>query len=95
MRNPPSNDADTWIPLRGDTQLRQINMNDREIDADWTVNTTIQRFPSTVEVFNQYGVDACCGGAATLREAALEAGIGIDQLKYALERAARATATAS
>jgi iron-sulfur cluster repair protein YtfE (RIC family) len=70
-------------------------MNDRNINPDWTVNTTIQRFPSTVEVFNQYGIDACCGGAATLREAALEAGIGIDQLQYALKCAARATATAS
>jgi regulator of cell morphogenesis and NO signaling len=66
-------------------------VNERTIDADWTVNTTIQRFPSTIAVFNQYGVDACCGGAATLREAALEAGIGVDQLKYALERAARMT----
>ena len=70
-------------------------MNDRNINPDWTVNTTIQRFPSTVEVFNQYGIDACCGGAATLREAALEAGIGIDQLQYALKCAARAKATAS
>lgn len=70
-------------------------MNDTIIDADWSVNATIQRFPSTVAVFNEYGVDACCGGAATLREAALEAGVALDQLITALESAAAATAQPS
>ena len=65
-------------------------MNDRIIDAEWSVNATIQRFPATVAVFNEYGVDACCGGAATLREAALEAGVPIDVLLSALEQAAEA-----
>ena len=75
--------------------MRQTNMNDTIIDADWSVNATIQRFPSTVAVFNEYGVDACCGGAATLREAALEAGVALDQLITALESAAAATAQPS
>lgn len=70
-------------------------MTDRIFDPDWSVNATIQRFPSTVAVFNEYGVDACCGGAATLREAALEAGVALDQLLGALESAAAATANAS
>lgn len=70
-------------------------MTDKIIDPDWSVNATIQRFPSTVAVFNEYGVDACCGGAATLREAALEAGVAADQLLDALESAAAATANAS
>ena len=70
-------------------------MTDRIIDPDWSVNATIQRFPSTVAVFNEYGVDACCGGAATLREAALEAGVALDQLLDALESAAGSTANAS
>lgn len=70
-------------------------MNEKIIDPDWSVNATIQRFPSTVAVFNQYGVDACCGGAATLREAALDAGVAVDQLLDALESAAAATAIAS
>ena len=65
-------------------------MNDRIIDAEWSVNATIQRFPATVAVFNEYGVDACCGGAATLREAALEAGVPIDVLLSALEQSAEA-----
>ncbi|HEX5577836.1 MAG TPA: DUF542 domain-containing protein [Gemmatimonadaceae bacterium] len=70
-------------------------MTDRIIDPDWSVNATIQRFPSTVAVFNEYGVDACCGGAATLREAALEAGVALDQLLEALESAAASAANAS
>jgi regulator of cell morphogenesis and NO signaling len=75
--------------------MRHIEMNEKIIDPDWSVNATIQRFPSTVAVFNQYGVDACCGGAATLREAALDAGVAVDQLLDALESAAAATAIAS
>jgi iron-sulfur cluster repair protein YtfE (RIC family) len=75
--------------------MRFFEMTDRIINADWSVNTTIQRFPSTVAVFNEHGVDACCGGAATLREAALEAGVPLDQLLDALESAATATVNAS
>ena len=66
-------------------------MNDTILDAEWSVNETIRRFPATVTVFNEFGVDACCGGAATLREAALEAGIPLGQLLAALEHSTEAT----
>ena len=75
--------------------MRFIQMTDRIIDPEWSVNATVQRFPSTVAVFNEYGVDACCGGAATLREAALDAGVALDQLVEALETAAATPAEAS
>lgn len=39
-----------------------------------TVNETIRRFPATVEIFNRYGIDACCGGAASVAEAAVRDG---------------------
>jgi iron-sulfur cluster repair protein YtfE (RIC family) len=42
-----------------------------EVDVTrMTVNEAIQRFPRTVEVFNRYGIDACCGGYASITEAA-------------------------
>ena len=39
-----------------------------------SVNETIRRFPATVEIFNRYGIDACCGGAAPVEEAAIRDG---------------------
>ena len=40
------------------------------IGADMTVNEVIRAHPATVEVFNRFGIDACCGGSATVDEAA-------------------------
>jgi regulator of cell morphogenesis and NO signaling len=48
--------------------------NTDPIGADLTVNEAIRRFPATVAVFNDFGVDACCGGAAPLAKAAVRDG---------------------
>lgn len=57
-----------------------------------TVNETIRRFPATVEVFNRFGIDACCGGAAPIREAALRDGADPDDVVAALEHVLAETA---
>lgn len=44
------------------------------IGPDSTVNEVIRSHPATVEVFNRFGIDACCGGAAPVRAAALRDG---------------------
>ena len=36
------------------------------VDPAVTVNEVLVNYPSTVSVFNQFGIDACCGGAASL-----------------------------
>jgi regulator of cell morphogenesis and NO signaling len=36
------------------------------IEATMTVNEVIQLFPNTLPVFNEYGIDSCCGGGKTL-----------------------------
>jgi regulator of cell morphogenesis and NO signaling len=56
-----------------------------------TVNEVIASSPATVAVFNAFGIDACCGGAATLEEAAQRDGAELGPLLGALERATRAT----
>jgi regulator of cell morphogenesis and NO signaling len=40
------------------------------IDAAATVNEILSQHPATVSVFNDFGIDACCGGDASLAEAA-------------------------
>ena len=51
------------------------------------VNEVIRKYPSTVEVFNRYGIDACCGGAAPVAEAAVRDGADPVVVAEALERA--------
>ncbi|HEU4453320.1 MAG TPA: DUF542 domain-containing protein [Longimicrobium sp.] len=58
------------------------------IHGGLTVNETIRRFPATVAVFNEMGIDACCGGAAPIAEAAERDGADPDALLDALRAAA-------
>jgi iron-sulfur cluster repair protein YtfE (RIC family) len=57
-----------------------------------TVNEVIRLHPATVGVFNDFGIDACCGGAATVRHAAARDGADAEQLLDALNRAASGAA---
>jgi iron-sulfur cluster repair protein YtfE (RIC family) len=66
--------------------------NTDPIDAHLTVNEAIRRFPATVAVFNDFGIDACCGGAAPLAEAAVRDGADPVALLNAVRAAAAAKA---
>lgn len=52
-----------------------------------TVNEIVRLHPPTVEVFNRFGIDACCGGAVPVRYAALRDGADPDGLLGALAEA--------
>jgi regulator of cell morphogenesis and NO signaling len=52
-----------------------------------TVNEIIRRWPAALEVFNRFGIDACCGGAVPLAEAAARDGADPEALRRALEEA--------
>ena len=45
-------------------------VSERGIGAERMVNEVIRTHPATVEVFNRFGIDSCCGGAAPVGEAA-------------------------
>lgn len=55
-----------------------------DVDPTWTVNEAIARVPAAITVFNRLGIDACCGGAATIAEAAIRDGIDLETLLDAL-----------
>jgi len=59
-------------------------MINRPIDAGITVNEMLRLHPATVSVLNAFGIDACCGGAASLDEAARRDGVDLDALLNAL-----------
>lgn len=54
------------------------------LDPTLTVNAVLARWPSTVAPLNALGIDCCCGGGASLRAAAAEAGVPLDVLLAAL-----------
>jgi len=57
------------------------------ITARQTVNDVIARHPATVAVFNAHGIDACCGGAAPIAEAAQRDGADLEALLADLDAA--------
>lgn len=60
-----------------------------QIDRTSVVNDVIRCHPASVSVFNYFGVDACCGGAATIAEAAEHDFVDTEALVDALRGSAR------
>ena len=54
------------------------------LDPSLTVNEVLARWPAAVTPLNALGVDCCCGGGASLREAAADAGVPLEDLLDAL-----------
>ena len=59
-------------------------MTETDLIETLTVNEIIRRYPATVEVFNRFEIDACCGGSATVKAAALRDGADPVGLQAAL-----------
>jgi regulator of cell morphogenesis and NO signaling len=60
-----------------------------ELPSDMTVNDVVRLWPATVAVFNSYGIDACCGGAVPVPQAAARDGADPAALMHALLDAIR------
>jgi iron-sulfur cluster repair protein YtfE (RIC family) len=58
----------------------------RPLDITWTVDAVLRALPGTAAVFNAFGIDTCCGGGATLDEAARGACLEPDALLDMLNR---------
>lgn len=59
-------------------------MNTTSFSATTTVDQVIQADAALGRVFAAHGIDTCCGGGATLAEAAERGGIGLEALLQAL-----------
>jgi regulator of cell morphogenesis and NO signaling len=59
-----------------------------KITKEMSVNDAIRLYPSTMGVFTGYNIDSCCGGAATIAEAAERDGIPLKELLETLNEAA-------
>jgi regulator of cell morphogenesis and NO signaling len=48
-----------------------MSSQDEVIALASVVNDVIQSHPATTNVFNEFGIDTCCGGAVSINDAAL------------------------
>lgn len=63
-------------------------MSDKDLVVeDSTVDTVMALHPATMAVFNEFGVDTCCGSHSSVREAATRDGVDEAALVAALRRA--------
>lgn len=65
------------------------------ISPSMTVNDVVSRYRSTLRVFARHRIDACCGGNATIAEAAADKGLNVDDLLAELREQAGRDGTAA
>jgi iron-sulfur cluster repair protein YtfE (RIC family) len=58
------------------------------VDSALTVNAVLARWPDTIPLLNALGIDTCCGGGESLRDAARRAGVPLPVLLAAVEHGA-------
>lgn len=66
-----------------------MSIQTQKIDAGLTVNETIRQFPETIAVFNEFGIDSCCGSGVAIAIAAERDGADLDSLLQKLNAAAQ------
>jgi len=60
-----------------------------DIAGDRIVNDVIRECPQTIPVFNEFGIDSCCGGAVAIDIAAQRDGADAKALLQRLNAVAR------
>ena len=58
-----------------------------ELNSAMTINEIIARYPQTMSVFNDFGMDTCCGAGASVQDAASRDGLDVDTVMAALSNA--------
>ena len=54
------------------------------LDPASTINDLVARYPATISVFNQFGMDTCCGGGVAVRDAVARHGLDLNEVLTAL-----------
>lgn len=65
------------------------------VNAAKTVRELAVEIPAATRIFEQLGIDYCCGGGKSLQEACLQASIPLDQVLRTLEQGVSSAASAA
>lgn len=58
----------------------------KRIAPEMTVNDVVRQYPASISIFNEYGIDTCCGGGVALAVAAERDGVELSVLLARLEQ---------
>ena len=58
------------------------------ISRDATVNEILRAYPATISIFNEFGIDSCCGGDLPLTVATERDGVDLELLLARLQKVA-------
>jgi regulator of cell morphogenesis and NO signaling len=64
------------------------------INPTATINSITHKYPDTIAIFADYGIDSCCGGEKTLDEVARRHGLPLAEIVARLEPIAAGNETA-
>jgi regulator of cell morphogenesis and NO signaling len=57
-----------------------------QISPDMTVNDVVRLYPASITVFNEYGIDTCCGGGVPLSVAVQRDAVDLGELLARLQQ---------
>ena len=57
-----------------------MNQQQMQFTREHTVDEIVRECPQTIAVFNEFGVDSCCGGGVAIEVAAARDGFDPDEL---------------
>lgn len=57
------------------------------ITKDMIINDVIQKYPKTIGIFKDFGVDSCCGGGFSIEKTAAMSGGDMKKLLEKLNKA--------
>ena len=57
------------------------------ITKDMIINDVIQKYPKTIGIFKDFGVDSCCGGGFSIEKTAAMSGGDMEKLLAKLNKA--------
>jgi regulator of cell morphogenesis and NO signaling len=78
----------TWEYLEQGPQLWRVKISKRpEGEADETLGEIAAKDLRKAEVFKKYGLDFCCGGKKTVKEACAEKGLDVTKVEQELQTA--------
>ena len=76
----------TWEYLEEGPQLWRVNISKKlSGSSDETLGEIAAKDLRKAEVFKKYGLDFCCGGKKTVREACLEKGLDVTKVEQELQ----------